>query len=160
MDDAALLNLARRVVRFSNIPYRHTDDAVGEAALAGWVALSRYNPDGGATEETYLKACMRYRLIDWTRRELGKQGRRAAIRNAGCLDDTAQTDPHLKRVEDIATARRLLAHPTLTERERDAVRSYVTGETVVAAGRRWGTSGVRVSQVRHAAFRKMLAAAA
>lgn len=166
------LQLARAVISQMRVPDYLREEAIQEAALAGWLASGKWSPDGGMSHRTWTWQHMVHGIIDFLRLRLGRLGRRAeweaSLRHLDgpafpgsftTLADRLAAPDEVVQIEQKIDLVRLIDDAGLTEQEREIVAAFLKEETLKAAGARWGVTESRACQVRRTALKKLAAAA-
>jgi RNA polymerase sigma factor (sigma-70 family) len=166
------LLMAGAIVKRMRIRGPLMDEAVQEAAMAGWIAAEKWSPDGGMSRRNWIWRAMERGLVDWVRQRMGRTGRRhewdVSVRYldgivAGedlTLGATlAFTEDGFAAVERDVDLSRLIARAGLRPREARWVEVLLAELPQNVLMDEWGVSEGRVSQVKRETLAKLRAAA-
>jgi RNA polymerase sigma factor (sigma-70 family) len=167
------LGMAYVIVQRMKIYGEMREEAMQEAALAGWIAAEKWSPSGGMSRRNWIWRAMERGLVDWVRVRLGRSGRRHAWEStvqyldepvAGNVDLTlartlASPEDCYEQVEALADLEALVNRAALTEPERQWLGVFLADEPQKILMDAWSVSEGRVSQIKRDALRKMRAVA-
>lgn len=168
------LRMASVVVHtfFKGLPANMVEDAISEAAMAGWRAAQRHDPEheGAMSLKGWVWVKMQCAVKDWLRSLYGRHHHKLAVNTPLSLHEDQtdgdecilldllhdeQADGDLAAVEARMTVRSLVFAAGLNEKERYVVAGVLQDRTLLEIGRGLGVTEGRACQIKKQAARKM-----